>query len=110
MPGILLEIVVSTVEDGIAAESSGADRVELCAAIATADLTPSLGTLIEAKRRVRVPVMAMVRPRAAGFCYSEDDFAVMRRDAALLLSTARTASCSGFCIPMDAWTRSAARS
>ncbi len=29
--------------------------------------------------------MAMVRPRAGGFCYSEEDFAVMRRDAALLL-------------------------
>ena len=85
MPGILMEIVVSTVEDCMAAESSGADRVELLAAIMTAGLTPSLGTLIEAKKRVRIPVMVIVRPRAGGFCYSEDDFAVMRRDAAQLL-------------------------
>ena len=85
MANILLEIVPPTVDDCLAAESGGADRIELCAAIATGGLTPSLGTLIEAKKRVRIPLMAMVRPRAGGFCYSEADFAVMRRDAAILL-------------------------
>jgi copper homeostasis protein len=85
MARILLEIIASTVEDCLAAESGGADRIELCAAIATAGMTPSLGTLIEAKKRVRIPVVAMVRPRAGGFCYSDEDFHVMRRDAALLL-------------------------
>jgi copper homeostasis protein len=73
------------VDDCIAAESGGADRIELCAAIATGGLTPSLGTLIEAKRRVRIPLVAMVRPREGGFCHSEEDFATMQRDAALLL-------------------------
>ena len=85
MARILLEIIASTVEDCVAAESGGADRIELCAAIATAGLTPSLGTLIEAKKRIRIPVMAMVRPRAGGFLYSDEDFAVMQRDATLLL-------------------------
>ena len=85
MARILLEIVASTLDDCIAAESGGADRIELCTAIATGGLTPSLGTLIETKRRVRIPVLAMQRPRAGGFCYSDEDFATMRRDAALLL-------------------------
>jgi copper homeostasis protein len=81
----LLEIIASTVEDCLTAESGGADRIELCAAIGTGGLTPSLGTLIEAKRRAGVPIMAMVRPRSGGFCYSEEDFAAMQRDASLLL-------------------------
>ena len=85
MPRILLEIVASSVEDCLAAESGGADRVELCAAIACGGLTPSLGTLIEAKQRVRIPIVAMVRPRPGGFCYSDEEFTVMLRDAALLL-------------------------
>ena len=85
MAGILLEIVASTAEDCIAAERGGADRIELCAAIGTGGLTPSLGTVIEARKSVRIPVMTMVRPRAGGFCYSPGDFATMRRDAALLL-------------------------
>lgn len=85
MAGLLLEIIASSVNDCLAAESGGADRVELCAAVATGGLTPSLGTLIEAKKRVRIPLLAMVRPRAGGFCYSDEDFTVMRRDAAMLL-------------------------
>jgi copper homeostasis protein len=85
LANILLEIVASTVEDCMVAESGGADRIESCTAIATAGLTPSLGALIEAKKRVRIPVMAMARPRAGGFCYSAQDFAVMQRDARLLL-------------------------
>jgi len=86
MARILLEIIALTVEDCIAAESGGADRIELCAAITTGGLTPSLGMLAECKRSTRIPIMAMVRPRAGGFCYSEDDFTVMRRDAELLLT------------------------
>ena len=85
MARILLEIIALTVEDCIAAESGGADRVELCAAITTGGLTPSLGTLIEAKKSAGIPIMAMVRPRAGGFCYSVEDLAVMQRDATLLM-------------------------
>lgn len=85
MARILLEIIASTVSDCLAAEAGGADRIELCAAIATGGLTPSLGTLIEAKKRVRIPIMAMVRPRPGGFCYSEEEFATMRRDAAMFI-------------------------
>lgn len=85
LASILLEIVASTADDCIAVESGGADRIELCAAIATGGLTPSLGTLIETKMRVRIPVMVMVRPRPGGFCYSDEDLATMRRDAELLL-------------------------
>jgi len=85
MARILLEIIASTVNDCLAAESGGADRIELCAAIGTGGLTPSLGTLIEAKKRIRIPLMAMLRPRAGGFCYSEEEFVSMRRDAALLV-------------------------
>jgi copper homeostasis protein len=82
---MILEIIASTVEDCLNAESGGANRIELCAAIGTGGLTASLGTLIEAKKRVRIPIIAMVRPRSGGFFYSEEDFAVMQCDASLLL-------------------------
>ena len=85
MARILLEIIASTVTDCVAAEVGGADRIELCAAITTGGLTPSLGTLIETRKHVRIPLMAMVRPRAGGFCYSNEEFATMLRDAALFV-------------------------
>jgi copper homeostasis protein len=39
----------------------------------------------EIRRRVNVPLIAMVRPRAGGFCYSDADSDVMARDAGALL-------------------------
>ena len=78
---ILLEICCGSIDDAIQAEKGGADRVELCSALFLGGLTPSLGTLQEAKQRLKIPVMMMVRPRAGGFCYSEAEMCAMARDA-----------------------------
>jgi copper homeostasis protein len=78
---ILLETAVASVEDALAAQTGGADRLELSAALALGGVTPSLGTLIEVKKSVRLPVMVLIRPRPGGFAYSAAEFAVMQRDA-----------------------------
>src|SRR5579871_5085061 len=83
---ILLEIAVASVADAIAAEEAGADRLELNSAMALGGLTPSPGLLIEVKRRVRIPVMVMIRPRSGGCCYTDADFDVMQRDAEFALA------------------------
>jgi copper homeostasis protein len=49
-------------------------------------LTPSLGSLRESRAAVRLPIIAMIRPRPAGFCYSRAEFTVMQRDAELALA------------------------
>jgi copper homeostasis protein len=82
---ILLEVCIASLDDATAAASAGADRIELNAALALGGLTPSLGTLLEVKQAVPIPVAVMLRPRPAGFAYSDADFTVMRRDLDLLL-------------------------
>lgn len=77
---ILLEICCGSIDDAIEAEKGGADRVELGSALFLGGLTPSLGTIREAKRRLQIPVVVMVRPRGAGFCYTEAEMATMERD------------------------------
>lgn len=77
---VLLEVCIASVDDAIAAESAGADRLELNSALMMGGLTPSIATLAELKRLVKLPVMVMIRPRAGGFCYSDADFQVMLRD------------------------------
>jgi copper homeostasis protein len=81
MAKTLLEICCGSIDDAIQAEVGGADRVELCSALFLGGLTPSIGTIQEAKRRLKIPVVAMVRPRGGGFCYTEAEFATMERDA-----------------------------
>jgi copper homeostasis protein len=85
MRKILLEICCASVDDVVAAEKGGADRVELCSALFLGGLTPSIGTLLEAKKRIKIPVMSMVRPRAGGFCYSDAEMAVMEQDTEIAL-------------------------
>jgi copper homeostasis protein len=79
----LVEICCGSLEDALEAEQGGADRVELCSALFLGGLTPSLGTVIEAKARLKIPIVVMIRPRGGGFCYTPPEMAVMERDTVL---------------------------
>lgn len=85
MSKVLLELIATSSDDCALAQAGGADRIELVSALALGGLTPSLGLLLEARQATGLPIMAMVRPREAGFCYSAREFATMLRDAELLL-------------------------
>lgn len=81
MSKVLLEVCCGSLDDAIEAERGGADRVEICSCLFFGGLTPSIGSVIEAKKRLKIPVIVMVRPRGGGFCYTEPEFAAMQRDA-----------------------------
>lgn len=83
---VLLEVCVASVDDALAAAAGGADRLELNSALGLGGLTPSAGLFAEVRKRVALPVIAMVRPRPGGFAFSETDFDVMMHDAAALLA------------------------
>lgn len=65
------------------AEAGGADRVELNSSIFLGGLTPTLGSLVAAKKRLSIPVITMIRPRGGGFCYSESEIEAMLHDTRL---------------------------
>jgi copper homeostasis protein len=69
----------------VGAARGGADRLELCGALELGGLTPSVGLLAAVHRRVRLPVLAMVRPRAGDAVYTAAEWSVMETDAGLLL-------------------------
>jgi copper homeostasis protein len=67
-----IEVCVDTPEGLALAARSGADRIELCAALALDGLTPGPG-LVRLARGLPVPVMAMIRPRAGDFVFGPGD-------------------------------------
>ena len=81
----LIEICAGSIEDCATAELFPVDRIELNSAIELGGLTPSVGTLIHAKQVTRLPLCCMVRPRTAGFVYTQHQFESMLFDAELLL-------------------------
>ncbi len=78
---IVLEVCVGSVADAKAAIAAGADRLELCAGLEIGGLTPSIGLVETVVAMSRVPVIAMLRPRAGGFHYDHAEFEAMLRDA-----------------------------
>lgn len=85
MKNNILEICCGSLEDVIAADAGGADRVELNSALYLGGLTPTCATLILAKQQTALPIICMVRPRGAGFCYNESELAVIFLEARELL-------------------------
>lgn len=83
----MIEICCGSYEDALAAYRGGARRIELNSALYMGGLTPSLGTLILCKRNTDLKVIAMVRPRGAGFCYNDAEFETMKLDGELLMKS-----------------------
>ncbi len=83
---IVLEVCIASVDDACEAVVGGADRLELNAALELGGATPSAALLAEVKQAVHVPIIAMVRPRGAGFVYRDSELRVMLRDAEMLLA------------------------
>ena len=86
MAKVLLEVCCGSADDAIEAHKAGADRVELNCDLFHGGLTPSLGSLLVAKRETGMKIVAMVRPREGGFCYTQAEFATAMEDAKLLLA------------------------
>jgi copper homeostasis protein len=79
--GLILEVCVENSAGLKEAVMGGADRIELCSALALGGLTPSAGFMVEAAA-CGLPVMVMIRPRAGDFVWSEAEVAVMEADIA----------------------------
>lgn len=76
---MILEVCVDSPEGLAAAIAGGADRIELCAALALGGLTPSPG-LLQLAARASVPVFAMIRPREGSFVFTEAEAEAMAQD------------------------------
>lgn len=74
----IVEICCGSYDDARQALKGGAQRIELNSALALGGLTPSAATLRLVKENLpALKVIAMVRPRGAGFCYTEEEFLEM---------------------------------
>ena len=76
----ILEICIDSVESGIIAANSGADRVELCDNLLEGGTTPSIATIKYARRRLGIEINVIIRPRGGDFLYSELEFDIMKED------------------------------
>jgi len=84
MPRLTLEVIVSSVEDAIAAARGGADRLEVVRELDRSGLTPSTDLVRQIQREVDLPLRVMVRESDGFECRSEDECGLLADRAAAL--------------------------
>ena len=84
-----IEIAVQDPAGAAVAAAAGADRVELCSALSTGGLTPSIGAVLGAVDAAAgtAAVQVLIRPRPGGFVYDARELTTMVRDIRALRDT-----------------------
>jgi copper homeostasis protein len=93
---IVLEMCVETLAAALAAERSGADRIELCEDLRAGGVTPRPELMRAVREQLKIPVFAMIRPRSGDFFYSGAEFEQMKRE----IDAAKAASMNGVALGM----------
>lgn len=73
----LLEICVDSLASARAAIAGGADRLELCSALAIGGLTPYSELLQQIRRESDIKIRCLMRPRAGDFLYTPEEIEQM---------------------------------
>lgn len=82
----MIEICCGSYEDALNAARGGAKRIELNSALYMGGLTPTEACLSLVLRDTNLKVICMVRPRGAGFYYTEAEKVQMFAEAKMLLA------------------------
>jgi len=90
----ILEICVDSLASARCAITGGADRLELCSALAIGGLTPYTALLKQIRRESDIPIRCLMRPRAGDFLYTPEEIAMM----ATQIRELKNAGATGFVI------------
>ncbi|MBM3405162.1 MAG: copper homeostasis protein CutC [Bacteroidetes bacterium] len=82
MKNYKIEICAAHIQSAIAAQEGGASRIELCDNLYEGGTTPSYATIKLARAKLNIGLNVMIRPRGSDFCYSDDEFDIMKEDIA----------------------------
>ena len=77
---MIVESCVDSIDAALASEAGGARRLELCARLDVGGTTPDPALVAAVVAAVRIPVVAMVRPRGGDFVYDPVELSAMVRD------------------------------
>lgn len=90
----ILEICVDSLASARAAIAGGANRLELCSALAIGGLTPYTALLQQIRQESNIPIRCLMRSRGGDFLYTKEEIAMM----AMQIRELKNAGADGFVI------------
>ena len=75
-----LEICVFSIDAALKADKAGADRIELCSNPLEGGTTPHHALVKAACKKTNLSVFPIIRPRGGDFCYSRDEYEMIKED------------------------------
>ena len=90
----LLEVCIDSLASARAAIRGGADRLELCGALALGGLTPYTELLRQIRQESDISIRCLMRPRAGDFLYTSEEIQMM----AAQIRELKSAGADGFVI------------
>lgn len=73
----ILEVAVDSLASARAAIAGGADRLELCSALAVGGLTPYAELLSQIRAESNISIRCLIRPRGGDFLYTKEEILMM---------------------------------
>ena len=91
---MILEVCIDSLASARAAIRGGADRLELCSALALGGLTPYTALLQQIRKESNIPIRCLIRPRSGDFLYNQAEIDLMT----MQIQQLRSAGSNGFVI------------
>lgn len=82
-----LEICCDSAGSAVLAMNAGADRIELCDNLAEGGTTPSYGSILVARDKLKIGLHVLIRPRSGDFLYNESEMDIIMNDIELCRRT-----------------------
>ncbi len=73
-----LEACVESIDEAIYAVAQGASQLEVCSHLDKDGLTPDVALIKEITEQLNIPIKVMIRNKAGGFKYSNEDIKIMQ--------------------------------
>ena len=77
---IKIEICCTSIDAALTAQKYGASRIELCSELFLGGITPSIGLIESCKKKLKIPIRVLVRPRGGNFNYNDNEIHVIIND------------------------------
>jgi copper homeostasis protein len=76
---MILEVACFNIQSCLIAQEAGAQRIEFCSDYKSGGITPPEKEITEVRKKIKIPLHIIIRPRSGNFIYSAEEILLMKK-------------------------------